>query len=242
MKRYIAALYASGKLVTGANHGEAFGKLTVEEQNGDLASGFLDPETGRFFTEEYDFFLKQVYLVRHGESHGSHADAYLTDIGILQARRAAEFLEQFDLAEFEAFTSPFRRCLQTAEIISQVTGLKFYVEPNIREKMHEEEFVPSHSLEYPAFKWPADQGWKCSSEDPAAFLGRIDRVLCGLPAKTVIVSHCDFIVNFAQEAIGEEDITEHCEWRNSMPGGSVTMIDARRLVCIGRECLLHKQS
>ena len=40
--KYKAAIYTdNGQVVTGINHGEAFGKMTIDEQNGQFISGFI---------------------------------------------------------------------------------------------------------------------------------------------------------------------------------------------------------
>lgn len=206
MKRYIAALYTNGKMVTGCNHGDAFSKLSVAEQDGDLESGFYDPETGKFFTDDCEFYMKQILLVRHGEAEGCCPEDDLTEIGILQARKTAEFLcQNYDLAEFEAFSSPYLRCRRTADIIARITGLTFCTDVRICERGEEEE--------------------ACD------FVSRIDDTLIHSPAKTIFISHSDFIVNFAERAVRQR-ITE-CE---RMPGGAVTFIDAKRLVCCGMDC------
>lgn len=82
MQKYIAALYSNGRVVTGCNHGDAFSKLSCSEQDGSVESGFYEPETGRFFTEEYDFYLKQIFLIRHGEATGQRLPANLTPVGV----------------------------------------------------------------------------------------------------------------------------------------------------------------
>lgn len=211
MGKYMAALYSNGRMVTGLNHGDAFSKLSCSEKDGDIESGFFDPATGRFFTDTYDFYMKQIFLIRHGESDGSMPDSDLTEMGMLQVRKTAEYLfQQFDLAEYEAITSPYLRCRHSAQIISEVTGLKFCTDRQICER---------------------------HDEDDTQFIARIDNSLSCSPAKAIYITHSDFIVNFTERAIGKK-ITE-CE---SMPGGALTFIDARRLVCCGKICYCAEES
>ncbi len=205
MNKYVAALYSNGRMVTGSNHGDAFSKLSVMEQDGEMESGFYDPSTGRFFTEEYDFYLKQILLVRHGEPSGTHPDADLTDAGVRQIHRTAQFLcQHFDLSQFETISSPHFRCRRTADIISRTTGVNFSTDQQLRERE-----IPENARTY--------------SE-------RIGKALGDSPVKAIYVSHADFIVNFAERAVGRR-ITE-C---GRMPHGSVTFIDARRLVWCGKD-------
>jgi len=232
MRKYVAAFYSNGKLVTGINHGEAFGKLTLLEQDSELDSGFFDPDSGRFFTEEYEFYLKQLYLVRHAEAADSF-NAPITEVGTNQAHRTADYLGQIDLADFEALCSPYRRCLQTANIIANKTGLQFTVRTDLREKLISPEKLNSLALEFPQFKWPKESVWQFDAESVTEFMDRIDHVLLQMPVKCVLVTHCNVILNLAQEAIGG-DVTE--SWNNCLPGASLTMIDSRKLICLGREC------
>jgi phosphohistidine phosphatase SixA len=206
------ALYSNGRVVTGCNHGEAFSKLSCAEQNGAIESGFYDEKTGKFFTEEYDFYVKQIFLIRHGEPQTNAPGADLTKIGILQVRNTAEFLSKnFDLAGFEAFTSPYLRCRHTADIIAEVTGLQFSVDCEVQER---------------------------SNEDASQFLKRINATLATSPAKVVYVSHSDFIVNFTEQAIGHCIVNDH----HVMPGGAITFIDAKRLVWCGKTCYNCEES
>ena len=199
MGRYVAALYAGNRIVTGVNHGDAFSKLDTDEQDGEIESGFLDPETGKFFTEEYNFYMKQIYLVRHGEAEGQHADANLTDKGRHQCKLCGEFLAKQELEEFEIFCSPINRCIQSAEIISKVTTLPFKIDDNLRKRD--------------------------DAESNESFLQRISNTLEYIPAKSLLISHCDFIVQFIHDAIGPEFVNDIC-----VTNCGVTLIDARRLV------------
>lgn len=201
MSNYVAALLVGKRVVTGSNHGDAFAKLTEEEKNGELISGFLDHRSGRFFSEEYELYTRRVYLIRHGEACGQYRRAKLTQLGLLQAQQAADYLQHLDIGDFEAFTSPFLRCTQTSSIISNAIHLNFTVSDELEKKSDE--------------------------EDLASFLARIDRFLEHLPAKTILVSHTDYIIHFIQEALGIK--VEH-----AIPNGSITMINAHELVYCGR--------
>lgn len=237
MRKYIAALYSNGKLVTGCNHGDAFGKLSDEDRDGEIESGFFDEQTGRFFTEEYDFYLKNLYMVRHGEAE--YPNGGLTSVGFAQAHRVADFLGRYDLSDFVGYVSPYQRCLQTAEIISKTTGIRFTVDVNVRERICHEEHVWSESMDYPQFSWGSEISWGFVPENQRQFQSRISAALASLQAKAVVVSHCDFIVGLTQQAIGKS-LADCEEWNNEMPGGSLTMIDAKKLVCVGKECYCYQ--
>ncbi len=201
---YIAALYTHGRVVTGCNHGDAFGKLTADEQGDDLVSGFLDVDTGKFITEgEHGFYLKHLVLVRHAEPMADEVDPPSTEDGQHQIESAAGCLALHDLSEYTGFTSPILRCRQTAEILASITHITFAVEDDIREWGDGEELVDFHR--------------------------RIEKVLCHLPPKSILVSHCDFILHSAYLATGE---SLNCQNRH-IPPGSLTIIHDDKIVCMG---------
>lgn len=83
---------------------------------------------------------KNIYLIRHGESHYNakkivqgHIDTELTDRGFIQAKYAAEFLKSKNITKI--ISSDLKRALQTAETISKVLNISVEVDKRIRE-MH----------------------------------------------------------------------------------------------------------
>jgi broad specificity phosphatase PhoE len=219
-------------VVTGSNHGEAFGKLSVQEQDGEICSGFFDPETGKFCTDCGGFYTKNFILVRHGETQGGR-DSSLCEVGKAQVTKLANHLLTQELNEFEGFVSPYQRCLETAAIISQITGIKFTINLDIREKVPQEEQIESHVDEFPQFNWPAFSKitWHFFPEEVPQFIQRVDTVAARLPKKSLLVSHCDFILNFLQEAIGD-DITKST---NKMPYAGLSIVKDRTLLCVGKQ-------
>lgn len=204
MGKFVAALYANNRIVTGVNHGDAFSKLNGSERDGDIESGFLDPATGKFFTEEYSFYQKQIYLVRHAEAEGQHFHACLTEKGHEQARMCGEFMAKQSISDDTCFCcSPLDRCVQTAEIISEITTFPFRVEPDLRKQDDD--------------------------EPDMEFLQRIDSILDKIPSQSLLITHCDFILQFIHEAIGPDYVNQVCT-----ANCAVTMIDARRIVCLYR--------
>lgn len=84
-----------------------------------------------------------MYLLRHGESefnvHFSRTrvdpgieDPALTDLGRSQAAEAAEHLAECAIRRVVA--SPYRRALQTAEIVANRLGMGIEIEPLVRER------------------------------------------------------------------------------------------------------------
>ncbi|WP_419998608.1 histidine phosphatase family protein [Streptomyces boninensis] len=79
-----------------------------------------------------------VYLVRHGESvwheenrYAGATDIDLTDHGLAQAHRLADWAEQADLTA--VWSSPLRRCVRSAEESAARTGLPLRLDSRLRE-------------------------------------------------------------------------------------------------------------
>jgi len=104
-----------------------------------------------------------LYLIRHGETEGSHIKRYkgsidvpLSENGIKQIRKTANFIKQyqgikvserqsiknsdamtpccFDAALSAVYCSPLSRALKSAEIVAELHGLKPIVMPDLRER------------------------------------------------------------------------------------------------------------
>jgi len=178
MAKYVAALFANNRAVSGLNHGDAFSKLSTNEKNGDIESGFIDVETGKFFSDNLKVYLKQVYLLRHGDATGQHHNDKLTDLGVIQSHVLAETIEAKNISEFEFFSSPYLRCKQTAQIIEEKSGLKFCAKDCFRKQDDEEK--EEH------------------------FLERIISLIDSLPEKSVVVTHTDIISNIIYQMMNEQ--------------------------------------
>jgi len=172
-----AALFASGKIVTGSNHGEAFGKLSTKEQDSKLTSGFFNSTTGKFSSDGFECYIKNIFLVRHSDvEEKQQDDPELSDLGRYHAANTARYLfENFDLSEFKGFFSHARRCQETAKIL------------NDKLKMKENTCLDSL----------AD---KLYNESDLNFLIRLKRVLDDAPQQSIIVTHSNCIINLAQLA------------------------------------------
>jgi broad specificity phosphatase PhoE len=90
----------------------------------------------------------QIILVRHGQSEAaaglsSEIDCALTERGAAEAGAVAAALAGTGVACI--LSSPFRRCLQTAEVIRRVTAAPAELCPALHEHHHDP---------YPAGPWP----------------------------------------------------------------------------------------
>ena len=154
-----------------------------------------------------------MILVRHGESefnvHFNRtridpgiADPALTEAGRLQAAAAAERLQDHGVARLLA--SPYRRALETAEIIADRLRLPIAVEPLVRERCA---FVCDIGSErsHLAARWPhldfdhIEERWWPAVEESEALLGErcgaFRSVARGMVdwQRVAVVSHWGFI-------------------------------------------------
>ena len=120
-----------------------------------------------------------IYLIRHGESEAlagvsGDIDCSLTPLGLQQAGALAAALAGEGLTCI--FSSPFRRCLQTAEVIRRVTGAPAEFWPAVHEHHHEPYPAGAPALPtraelaatFPEFVVPADmpeRHWAAVPED-----------------------------------------------------------------------------
>ena len=80
----------------------------------------------------------KIYIIRHGESVGNlhriclgHTDLDLTDLGLEQAKKTAEALENVDFAAI--YSSDLQRAVHTAEPHAQKRGLPVNTSSDFRE-------------------------------------------------------------------------------------------------------------
>ena len=217
---YVPALFTSnGKVVTGAHHGDAFSKLSPDEQNGEMLSGFVDSKTGKFVSDQQEFYLKRILLIRHGHVP-DYFDPDIDSDGHSQCDRVIRFLrETIDLSRFHAYASCCRRCWQTADKIYFTLGMHY--ECNT-------EFCNKRDADLPCCHCQKNWG-----ENDYTFLERVQHVLSWLPEESIIIASGDFIAAMAQIASNYDDITHHPDW-HGIPHGSVTFIDKHHPVWIGK--------
>ena len=162
----VAALYTSGKLVTGLNHGEAFGKLNRSEQNSEIQSGYIDQNSLKFISDDCEFYMKKIILMRHGDSEGE-AESGITQKGQHQTEQVSAFFNSLNLTGYTGFSSPYPRCIETANLIEKLCQIKFSVNQECKKQ----------------------DNLECNED----FFFRVKNVLHKLPEKSLIISHCDFI-------------------------------------------------
>jgi len=167
-----------------------------------------------------------MILIRHGQSEFNVIygrtrvdpgieDPVLTEEGRRQAAHAADWLAREGVARLVA--SPYRRTLETVEIIARRLGLGVTIEPSVRERCA---FVcdvgsPRARLmqRFPDFDWSRvteEQWWPAETEPEEALHRRCDAFRartadCPAFATTVVVTHWGFIRGLTGHAIGNGD-------------------------------------
>jgi phosphohistidine phosphatase SixA len=166
----VPAILTDDKVVTGPNHGEAFGKLNETEKNGPLLSGFLDCKNHKFITDEDKvIYLKEIIILRHGEATPQE-DGPLTELGRKQALQVANFLATMHLQNFQGLHSPYKRCKETSTIIEQNCHLPFSPCDNLSKRQDNE----------------------------TDFCDRLVKTLDSIPERSILITHTDFIQNVIQ--------------------------------------------
>ena len=161
--------------------------------------------------------MLELILVRHGQSRYNvqltdHLDSELTEEGRRQVRLTGRFLGQHlgHLHEFVGRCSPYLRCLQTARILREETGIDFWVEDGPREVMtrHEKVNIPTRQLDFPEFLW--ERFCLCDShiylqENDETFNDRMDAYFKYLKEnhrKVLVVTHGTPATTLAHMALG----------------------------------------
>lgn len=152
----------------------------------------------------------ELLLIRHAQSEhntkASHSlDSDLTKFGLRQANDLADFLKTCDLDGFIGITSPYLRCLKTAEVIHCKTGLSFEVHGGVREYHINKTLpplpedggmtLPNRIAEFPNFSWKSESKIFYANEILPEFVMRLGMFLerlqqLGSPCKKyLIVTH-----------------------------------------------------
>lgn len=170
----------------------------------------------------------ELMIVRHGETQAKTGittthDGPLTDNGLRQVILSAAWIDQnFLSAGYKGITSPYFGCVQTASLVSNITGVPFFVSPFLRDFSFEERegsiSIENRSLLFSNLSWPAkewDENHVDYSEESITEL--VDRCIQFLYVigengydKVMMVTHVTPAIVLAELALGksrEEMIT-----------------------------------
>jgi glucosyl-3-phosphoglycerate phosphatase len=161
--------------------------------------------------------MPRLILIRHGESEGNRdriftptPEVSITDNGRTQVRDAAEWIAA-RYAPVHVVTSPFRRAVQTAEIIAARFDVPVSVEPDLRERSYGElagqPYTAARSCAGydPVNYWTwCPPGGGETLVDVAARAGAVlDRIARGAGGDTVVVSHGAVMMALWRHVTGE---------------------------------------
>ncbi|PXW91777.1 2,3-bisphosphoglycerate-dependent phosphoglycerate mutase [Streptohalobacillus salinus] len=107
--------------------------------------------------------MKKIVLVRHCHAEGQHKDTPLTNLGVNQARRLAEYLEKEELFPKKVITSPYMRAVETIRPYARKHDVKIERDPRLQERILSDEpvddwmAVVKESFEDPNYKLPGGE-------------------------------------------------------------------------------------
>lgn len=164
-------------------------------------------------------------FIRHAQSEynaslTNQLDSCLTPLGREQALATAEFLLQNipDLQEYKAKTSPYLRCLQTSQIIQDVTGLDFEVVSGPREIMYKYDAceVPFRNDLYPHYAWNLTENYNFLRETVPEYVQRLKIFTESIRHdKVLIVSHGSPVVSMYEIMQGKDHVPDEFYVRNA---------------------------
>jgi len=193
-----------------------------------------------------------LIIVRHARTLtnirvSEDMDPEITDYGHKQSRNVAKFFKKhMDLSGVSYFTSPFLRCLQTADPIQNLLGVVFTVRPELREYVNHarrDAVVPVRKLDYPDMNWSYfdqyEDGEEITYKDEfnEELLNRIHDLHHSLPEKSLCLTHglpALTLLHVATKNVNAVPI-----WDHSLDNASITVIVKGRVVWHGRN-LYHE--
>ncbi|WP_440895679.1 histidine phosphatase family protein [Amphibacillus sp. Q70] len=79
--------------------------------------------------------MKKLVLIRHCQAEGNHKDSPLTNNGVNQARRLAEFFTNHNLKIDRIISSPYMRAVETITPYSRENQIKIETDARLRERI-----------------------------------------------------------------------------------------------------------
>ncbi len=196
----------------------------------------------------------RLIIIRHARNKGNiretdDPNAGLTDFGFRQAERVGDFLKKYvcdQLTYFSCYTSPFLRCLQTAEkLFPRISSnIHSYVVNDLREYInhgYQEVSIDGYcrnSTYAKMFSWQDGRPTlNFLAETNEEFLNRMYRVYDSLAKESIVVTHGLPALMLLKIATGKGDVVPI--WDHSLDNASITLIENGRLKWHGRN-LYHE--
>jgi len=191
---------------------------------------------------------EELIIIRHARSQHNMGetddlDCGITEFGIRQANNVGKFLQhqffsgKFDIKDWNIYTSPFLRCLQTTDhIFSQLSSIKKpIVCPSLREYLnHSGNFVDipiRHTYDFDWSSFPNDR-MEFVSEQNETFLERIHNAHDVIGNRSIVVTHG--LPACALKHVAAYNANYVPVWDNSIDNCSITWLRNGRVVWHGR--------
>lgn len=183
--------------------------------------------------------MKELMIIRHARSLYNvevtdDLDAGLTDFGHQQAEMVGEFLrEELSIPYWHIFTSPFLRCLETAQHIKdKLTGCAVTVDGRLGEMTVDYHELDSLSVENRGEAFP----YNWSNYDPVDFahermedyVQRLEAFYDSVPNRSIIITHGSPVLSFIRMHEGKFNSVPL--WNHSIGNCSMTWIRGNRMI------------
>ncbi|GEN56181.1 phosphoglycerate mutase [Halolactibacillus alkaliphilus] len=110
--------------------------------------------------------MKQLILIRHCHADGKHKDSPLTNLGVNQARRLAEYLDKEGIQPKKLLSSPYMRAVETIRPYARQYELAVIKDPRLQEQVLSDQPVDDYigvvkaSFSDPDYKLPGGESAK----------------------------------------------------------------------------------
>jgi hypothetical protein len=125
-----AAIFIHGQVLCGPTRESLAACMT----DADAVSGFYHHDHKRFVSEDRQFYMKDIVLIRHADAEGDK----LTGKGIAQIQSSLPRLNSLYRSNLEIISAPFERCEHTAWALATHFSLSAKANDSIREPATDE--------------------------------------------------------------------------------------------------------
>lgn len=191
--------------------------------------------------------MKELMIIRHARSlynveDTDDLDAGLTNFGHQQARMAGQFLrEELGFNYWNVITSPFLRCLETAQHIAE--GIESQVNPKVDGRLGEMT-VDYHNIDslyvgnrkekgFSSYDWSDYNPADFAHERMDAYIQRLEEFWEDVPNRSIVITHGSPVLSFIRMHEGKFGSVPL--WNHSVGNCSMTWIRGSRMIWRTRE-------
>ncbi|MGM0524184.1 MAG: histidine phosphatase family protein [Bacillota bacterium] len=145
--------------------------------------------------------MKQLILIRHCHAEGKHKDSPLTNLGVNQARRLAEYLEKEGLKPEKLVSSPYMRAVETVRPYARQHNLEVIKDTRLQEQVLSDQPVDDYigvvkaSFSDPDYKLPGGE----SAKDALCRFKQVIDEYSEEDAPLVVVTHGHLLALYLHE-------------------------------------------